>query len=45
MPHAIDPDFAARVRESFERQHVMHLIRVTLPAVGPGRTEIHLPRK
>ncbi|MCV2217151.1 hypothetical protein [Thauera sp. Sel9] len=45
MPHAIDPDFTVRVRESFERQNVMHLIRATLLPVEPGRTKIHLHRK
>ena len=43
MASATDPDFADRVRESFARQNVMHLIRATLPVVEPGRTEIHLP--
>ena len=45
MPHAIDPGFAVRVRESFERQNAMHLIRATLPPIEPGRTKIHLHRK
>jgi uncharacterized protein (TIGR00369 family) len=43
MAHISDPHFAERVRESFDRQNVMHLIRATLPVVEHGRTEIHLP--
>jgi uncharacterized protein (TIGR00369 family) len=43
MPHISDPHFARRVRESFDRQNAMHLIRATLPVVEHGRTEIHLP--
>lgn len=38
-----DPDFAARVRASFERQNAMQLIRATLAVVAHGRTEIRLP--
>ena len=38
-----DPDFAARVRASFARQHVMALIGATLARVEPGRVEIELP--
>ncbi len=38
-----DPQFASRVRASFERQQAMALIRATLPLVEYGRTEIHLP--
>ncbi len=37
------PDFAARVRASFAKQHAMALIRATLPVVEAGRAEIHLP--
>lgn len=43
MAHATDPHFADRVRDSFARQHAMHLIQATLPVVAQGRTEIHLP--
>jgi uncharacterized protein (TIGR00369 family) len=38
-----DPDYAARVRASFERQDAMRTIGATLAAVGPGRVEIELP--
>ena len=37
-----DPDFEAKVRASFERQHVMALIGAELVRVEPGRTEIAL---
>jgi uncharacterized protein (TIGR00369 family) len=43
MTHIANPNFAARVRESFDRQNLMHLIRATLPVVEHGRAEIHLP--
>jgi uncharacterized protein (TIGR00369 family) len=43
MAQISDPHFAERVRESFERQNVMLLIRATLPVIEHGRTEIHLP--
>jgi len=43
MTHISDPHFEERVRKSFDRQNVMHLIRATLPVVEHGRTEIHLP--
>ena len=43
MKHLCAPQFAERVRASFERQHAMHLIQASLPVVEPGRTEIHLP--
>jgi uncharacterized protein (TIGR00369 family) len=42
LQHAV-PDFAARVRASFAKQHAMALIRATLPVVEAGRCEIHLP--
>ncbi len=38
-----DPDFAARVRASFDRQRVMALIGAEMTAIAPGRTEIVLP--
>jgi len=40
---AKDPEFEARVRESFVRQRVMGLIGATLTRVEPGRVEIELP--
>lgn len=43
MTQISDPNFAKRVRESFDRQNVMHLIRATMPVIEHGRTEIHLP--
>jgi uncharacterized protein (TIGR00369 family) len=43
MASMTERTFADRVRESFQRQNVMHLIRATLPVVEQGRTEIHLP--
>ncbi len=38
-----DPDWEAKVRESFRRQGIMELIGATLHKVEPGRVEIHLP--
>ncbi|MBI5277609.1 MAG: PaaI family thioesterase [Burkholderiales bacterium] len=38
-----DPDFAARVRASFERQEAMRTIGAELTAVEPGRAVIELP--
>jgi uncharacterized protein (TIGR00369 family) len=38
-----DPDFAARVRESFGRQRAMALIGASLGAVAPGYVEVALP--
>jgi uncharacterized protein (TIGR00369 family) len=38
-----DPDFAARVRESFSRQKAMALIGACLGAVEPGYVEVALP--
>lgn len=38
-----DPDFEARVRESFARQRMMRLIGAELAAVRPGHVEIALP--
>jgi len=43
LTRSADPPFAARVRESFQRQNAMQLIRATLAIVERGRTEIHLP--
>ena len=44
MTHNADPHFTERVRESFNRQNVIHLIRATLPVIEHGRTEIRLPQ-
>ncbi len=38
-----DPEFERKVRDSFARQPVMHLIGATLTRVEPGRVEIELP--
>ncbi|MCA1635555.1 MAG: PaaI family thioesterase [Acidobacteria bacterium] len=38
-----DPNFEARVRESFERQRVMETIGARLKRVEPGGVEIELP--
>ena len=38
-----DPNFASRIRESFNRQKAMTLIGATLASVGPGAVEIALP--
>src|SRR5690606_17264829 len=39
----LNPDFAARVRDSFARQPMMAHLGATLAAVEPGYCEIHLP--
>lgn len=38
-----DPEYAARVRASFDRQPFMRLIGASLDAVEPGRCRISLP--
>ena len=38
-----DPDFEARVRESFARQRVMQTIGARLKRVAPGEVDIELP--
>jgi uncharacterized protein (TIGR00369 family) len=38
-----DPDFAARVRASFDRQQAMKTIGASLALVEPGRVAIELP--
>lgn len=38
-----DPDYAARVRASFERQAVMRTIGAELTRIEPGLVEIELP--
>lgn len=43
MSHISDPDFAERVRTSFDRQNAMALIQASLAVVEHGCTEIHLP--
>lgn len=43
MTRVSNPDFAADVAASFNKQNAMHLIRATLPVVEHGRTEIHVP--
>lgn len=40
-----DPDYAARVRASFNLQQAMALIGAELPVVEPGYAEIHLPHR
>ena len=39
----LDPDFAARVRESFARQVVMKTLGAELTAVEPGQAVVELP--
>ena len=39
----LNPNFAARVRDSFARQPMMAHLGATLAAVEPGYCEIHLP--
>ena len=41
--HASDPNFAARVRESFGRQKAMALIGASLKSIEPGQVEVALP--
>jgi acyl-coenzyme A thioesterase PaaI-like protein len=38
-----DPDFAQRVRESFERQAAMTTVGATLTRINPGEVVIELP--
>ena len=38
-----NPDFAARVRDSFDRQPMMHHIGARITVVEPGYCEIELP--
>lgn len=40
-----DPDYQARIRDSFARQGFMIDIGATIAALGPGYCEIHLPYK
>ena len=39
----LDPDFEARVRDSFGRQTIMDLIGARMSRVAPGEVEIELP--
>ena len=39
----LDPAYAARVRDSFERQAAMRLIGAALIRLSPGHVDIHLP--
>lgn len=41
----VDPDFEARVRDSFGRQPAMDLIGARLSVVAPGHCEIELPHR
>lgn len=43
MPTPSDPDFAARVRSSFERQGFMRSLGAELTRVEPGACEIRVP--
>lgn len=45
MHKAQDPQFAERVRASFQLQQAMTLIGASLPVIEAGYTEIHLPHK
>ena len=38
-----DPSFAARVRESFQKQRAMHTLGARLVRVAPGEVDIELP--
>lgn len=38
-----DPNFSERVRASFSKQQIMHLIDATLTSVEPGMVEIEMP--
>jgi uncharacterized protein (TIGR00369 family) len=40
-----DPEFAQRIRDSFERQKVMALIGARLGEIVPGRVTIELPHR
>lgn len=40
-----DPDYEARIRGSFARQHFMALIGAELTAVAPGAVDIELPMR
>lgn len=38
-----DPDYAQRVRDSFERQAAMRSLKVALTGLAPGRCELTMP--
>jgi uncharacterized protein (TIGR00369 family) len=40
-----DPDFEARVRASFARQHAMQTLGIELLSVKPGEVELEMPYK
>lgn len=42
-PVPVDPGYAERVRDSFDRQQVMTLLGARLAEVAPGRCRIELP--
>ena len=42
-PPSVAPQIAERVRASFELQNAMVLIRASLPVLGHGTAEIHVP--
>ena len=42
-PPSLAPQIAERVRASFELQNAMVLIRASLPVLGHGTAEIHVP--
>ncbi|HWP20856.1 MAG TPA: PaaI family thioesterase [Burkholderiaceae bacterium] len=44
-PIPADPDFAARVRRSFERQAVMATMGIELAEVGPGRVVLTMQHR
>ena len=39
----IDPEYVQRVKQSFDRQQIMHLFQAKLTKVAPARCEITLP--
>jgi uncharacterized protein (TIGR00369 family) len=43
MNAPVDPQFAARIRDSFSRQKAMGLIGARLSLVEPGHVEVELP--
>jgi uncharacterized protein (TIGR00369 family) len=43
MDGSIDPNFATRVRDSFDRQNAMRFIGAKLTTLEPGHAEIELP--
>jgi len=38
-----DPDFDARVRESFNRQNVMRTMGITIAELAPGHIVLEMP--